>query len=431
MEDKDLQLRSEEVHDILTRVPSWMIRWGNAVVMLVLIFVVFLSWIIQYPDIVTGKIVITTAVPPEKIMANTTGRIETILVRDKSDVTKNMPLAIIANNANYKDVFMLKQALDDFAGKSNGNFDFSKFKNAQLGDVESAFSIFYKDYTSNELNTNLRPYEIENNAQHSENLQIKERIALLTQQKSINENELDLQKSVLGRAETLYKKGVIAKQELEQKNLDYLQIQKNYKNTLNQISELNSALIDNLRTDKNTQITGTKERVNLERNMLQSFYQLRKVIIDWELKYVLKSSFPGKVSFLQVWIENQAVTSGKQVFAIIPSISNGFIGKLKVSALNSGKIKAGQQVNIRLYNFPDREYGMLKGKIVNVALTPDNEGNLLLDVGFPAKLVTSYHRAIPFRQEMVGSAEIITENLRLIERLLYQFRDLFSRKPVA
>ncbi|OXA93985.1 hypothetical protein [Flavobacterium hercynium] len=70
---------------------------------------------------------------------------------------------------------------------------------------------------------------------------------------------------------------------------------------------------------------------------------------------------------------------------------------------------------------------MLSGKIKNISLTPDKEGNLWIDVTLPKKLETSYHKIIPFQQEMSGNAEIITEDLRLIERLLYQFRDIFRR----
>ncbi len=33
----DFQLRSEEVQEILTRVPHWMIRWGNMVVLSIVI----------------------------------------------------------------------------------------------------------------------------------------------------------------------------------------------------------------------------------------------------------------------------------------------------------------------------------------------------------------------------------------------------------
>ncbi|MDI5888455.1 HlyD family secretion protein [Flavobacterium yafengii] len=419
------ELRSEEVQDILTRVPHWMIRWGTVLIFAIILMLCFVSWFVKYPDIVSTEIVITTTIPPEKLVARTSGRIETILVQDKSIVKENAALAIIQNTADYKDVFLLKSILEDH---SEGNeFDFEKIKNVQLGDIESAFALFHSAYIANELNTNLQPFQVENNAQNSENTQIRERLNLLQQQKTLNESELQLQKSNINRYETLFGKGVISAQDFESKKLAYLQAEKGYKNLLSSISQLKSSLIENDRTSKGTKIKGTKEEVNLESSKMQSFYQLKKVIKDWELAYVLKSSVSGKVSFLQIWTENQTINAGDNVFSIIPRLEKGYIGKLKAPALNSGKIKIGQVVNIRLSNFPDREFGMLKGKIKNISLTPDSAGNLLIDVALSQKLETSYHKTIPFQQEMKGSAEIVTEDLRLIERLLYQFRDVFSR----
>ncbi|MDI5895988.1 HlyD family secretion protein [Flavobacterium algoritolerans] len=419
------ELRSEEVQDILTRVPHWMIRWGTVLIFAIILMLCFVSWFVKYPDIVSTEIVITTTIPPEKLVARTSGRIETILVQDKSIVKENAALAIIQNTADYKDVFLLKSILEDH---SEGNeFDFEKIKNVQLGDIESAFALFHSAYIANELNTNLQPFQVENNAQNSENTQIRERLNLLQQQKTLNESELQLQKSNINRYETLFGKGVISAQDFESKKLAYLQAEKGYKNLLSSISQLKSSLIENDRTSKGTKIKGTKEEVNLESSKMQSFYQLKKVIKDWELAYVLKSSVSGKVSFLQIWTENQTINAGDNVFSIIPRLEKGYIGKLKAPALNSGKIKIGQVVNIRLSNFPDREFGMLKGKIKNISLTPDSAGNLLIDVALSQKLETSYHKTIPFQQEMKGSAEIVTEDLRLIERLLYQFRDVFRR----
>jgi len=43
-------------------------------------------------------------------------------------------------------------------------------------------------------------------------------------------------------------------------------------------------------------------------------------------------------------------------------------------------------------------------------------------------LTTSYKKQIVFQQEMSGTADIVTKDLRLLERLLYQFRDVFKRK---
>ena len=165
----------------------------------------------------------------------------------------------------------------------------------------------------------------------------------------------------------------------------------------------------------------------MQRNVIQAFYQLKKAIKDWDLNYVLRSSIDGKVSFLQLWAENQTVNVGDNVFAVIPTNERGYIGKVKAPAQNSGKIKVGQTVNMRLANYPDREFGMIKGKINSISLTPDKERNVLINVSLPLGLETSYKKQISFQQEMTGTADIVTEDLRLIERLLYQFRDIFKR----
>jgi hypothetical protein len=125
---------------------------------------------------------------------------------------------------------------------------------------------------------------------------------------------------------------------------------------------------------------------------------------------------------------NQVINSGDNAFSIIPSIAQGYIGKVKAVAQNSGKIAMGQKVNIRLVNFPDREYGTVEGKIKNMSLVPDKDGNLLIDVSLPKGLETTYRKKITFQQEMSGAADIVTEDLRLIERLLYQFRDFFNKR---
>ncbi|WP_426486689.1 HlyD family secretion protein [Flavobacterium sp. 2] len=423
-----IELRSEEVQDILTKVPHWMIRWGTVLIFAIILMLFFVSWFVKYPDVVNTEIIITTNIPPEKIVSKSSGRIEAILVKNKALVAKNTTLAIIENTANYKDVFLLKGIVDNYnINDSNKEFPFALLKNVQLGEIESAFGVFQKDYEAEKLNENLKPFEVENRAQVSEKIQIKERLEILQQQKIINESELQLQKNEIARFETLFNKGIISAQEMEAKKLGYLQAQKSYKGLLSSISQLKSALIDNTKLSQTSQISGTKEEVNLGRNVAQSFYQLKKVIKDWELAYTLKSSISGVVTFLQVWNESQTINVGDNVFSIIPDAKNGFIGKVKAPALNSGKIKVGQRVNIRLANYPDREFGVLKGEIKNISLVPDKDGNLLLDVALPNGLETSYKKQIVFQQEMKGGAEIVTEDLRLIERILYQFKNIFEQ----
>ena len=424
--EKEIELRSEEVQEILTRVPHWMIRWGSVVVLLIVLSLFFVSWLVKYPDVITTQIVITTNTPPEKLVAKMSGKIEAILVVDKAAVYKNSPLAVIENSANYKDVFLLKSMVDTIAIDKN-KFPFEKLKMAQLGEVESYFAVFQKESIADDLNAKLQPYQVEGTAQSYESIELKERLRLLESQRSNNQAELVLQKSDLDRHEGLFKKGIIATQELEKHKLTYLQVERNYKSLLSTISQLKSAINELNKNSKTTQINESKENVNLERNVIQSFYGLKKAIRDWELNYLLRSSIEGKVSFLQLWAPNQTVNAGDNVFAVIPTNEKGYIGKVKAPAQNSGKIKVGQTVNIRLANYPDREFGIIKGAIKAISLTPDKDGNVLIDVSLPKGLKTSYQKPIVFQQEMSGTADIVTDDLRLIERLLYQFRDVFKR----
>ena len=424
--EKEIELRSEEVQEILTRVPHWMIRWGSIVVLLILLSLFFVSWLVKYPDIITTQIIITTNIPPEKLVAKVSGKIEVILVNDRSLVSSNVPLAVIENSANYEAVFLLKSIVDTINIDKN-KFPFEKLKSADLGEIESFYAVFQKESIAEELNSKLQPYQVEGTSQSYEALQLKERLNLLESQKSNNQSELILQKSDLDRYNLLYKKGIIAAQEVEKHKLTYLQVQRNYKSLLSTISQLKSSLNELNKNNKTTQINESKENINLERNVIQAFYGLKKAIKDWELNYVLRSSIDGKVSFLQLWSANQTVNAGDNVFAIIPTNESGYIGKVKAPAQNSGKIQIGQTVNIRLANYPDREFGIIKGVIKAISLTPDKDGNLLINVSLPNGIQTSYKKQITFQQEMSGTADIVTEDLRLIERLLYQFRDVFRR----
>jgi len=424
--NKELELRNEELQEILTRMPNWIIRWGNGVVLSIFVIGFFVSWFVRYPDIISTQIIITTNVPPQKIITKTSGKIEAILVKDRVSVFENTPLTVIENTANYKDVFLLKSIVDTI-NIDKSSFPFSKLKTAQLGDIESAYAVFQKEYLADELNKKLQPYKVEGRAHNLETIQLNERLNLLESQKSINQTELELNKLDLERYQTLYNKGVVASQELERHKLTFLQAEKGYKNLLSNISSLKSSLNELNRSTKTTEINESRENISLQRNVLQAFFQLKKVIKDWELNYVLRSSIDGKITFLQIWTENQTVTAGDNIFAIIPTNENGYIGKLKAPAQNSGKIKVGQVVNIRLANYPDTEFGIIKGKIKTISLIPDKDGNFLIDVSFPKGIETSYNKQIVFQQEMTGSADIITADLRLLERLFYQFKGIFKR----
>lgn len=429
--NKEIELRSEEVQEILTHVPHWMIRWGNVLILFILVSILTISSIVEYPDIITANILITTQNPPEKIIARQSGKIEKILVSNNEIVSKDTPLAVIVNTANYKDVFRLKSIIDTLSvEKTNSAIVFDLLGDLQLGEVDGTFAVFEKDYYAYKLYKDLHPYSVENDAQDFEVIELQQRLSLMIDQKKISENELQLKKNQLNRYKKLYDKGVIATQEWDLKNIDYLQSEKNIRNLNSSISQIRSAINELDRNNRNTKINKAKDDINLLKNAILSFNQLKKAINEWELSYVLRSSIEGKVSFLQIWNENQAIETGETAFTVIPIKKDGYVGKIKAQAHNSGKIKAGQGINIRLLNYPDNEFGFIKGEVQHISLTPDKDGYLHIDVHLPDELKTSYNKKIEFIPEMQGQADIITDNQTLLQRLLYQFREIFSRRHV-
>lgn len=422
---ENIELRSEEVQEILTRIPSKLLRYGSVVIFVILLLVLFLSWFVKYPDVVTAPVSITTVQAPEKLIAKGSGKIQAIFIKDKTIVPPNTVLAVLENTADYKAVFKLKEVVEPF-NLGVKKFPFEQFYGASFGELESVYSVFQKEYQADELNKQLQPYSVEKSAQSVEQIQLQERLQLLLSQKEITQLELQLQKQDFQRYEALFKKGVVSSQEFEKNKLVFLQAQKNFKNLQSSISQTQSAINELNKAKKTTLVNQTKEEVVLNRNLVQAFFQLKKAIKEWELNYAFITQNGGQVSFLQIWSVNQNITGGEMLFSVVPQNSTDFIAKVKAPAQNSGKIKINQEVNIRLANYPDREFGVLKGKVKNISLIPDKDGNLLLDVILSKGLTTSYHKQVVFQQEMSGNAEIITEDLRLLERLLYQFRGIFN-----
>ena len=70
MEEFDeIKIYSDEVRDILSDPPKAIYRWGNTILLGFVVLLVLMSWFIRYPDIVSTQIIITTNLPPEKLIA--------------------------------------------------------------------------------------------------------------------------------------------------------------------------------------------------------------------------------------------------------------------------------------------------------------------------------------------------------------------------
>ena len=72
------------------------------------------------------------------------------------------------------------------------------------------------------------------------------------------------------------------------------------------------------------------------------------------------------------------------------------------------------------------DYGIVSGQVTSRSLVAaDNAYSL--EVRLPNGLRTSYNRELEFSQEMQGTAEIITEDIRLLERIFKPIKNLLTK----
>ena len=428
MKVDEIENNSEQIREILAKPPANILKWGITVIFFIVCIIFTLTWMIQYPDIIQSQVIVTTEMPPQREYAKTTGKLETLLVQNNQLVHSNQPLAIIENTANYRDVFKLKSIIDTININSNFfNFPIDSLPVLFLGDIESQYSLFENSYIQYTLNKELKPFSNEAIANTYSLSELKRRFRNLQSQKALSRTELDFKKKDLQRHRSLFEKGVISSQEYENKQLELAQAERSFKNFVSSVSQIKEAISEANKTSVGTEINRKKEEMILLKNVIQSLNQLKKSIKDWEYQYVLKSNIEGEVSFLNYWNINQNVNQGDVVFTIVPTENSSLIAKLKTPIENSGKIKIGQRVNIKLSNYPFTQFGILGGKVKNMSQMPDKDGFYIVNAELPRKLITSYGEEINFKQEMSGVGEIITEDLRLIERFFYQIKLILER----
>ena len=158
----------------------------------------------------------------------------------------------------------------------------------------------------------------------------------------------------------------------------------------------------------------------------ESFRNLKAQISIWEITYLLVSPVSGTVTFTKYWSENQSVNIDEPVLTIVPADQGSYVGRINLKMERSGKVEIGQRVNIKLSSFPYLEYGMVQGIIKTKSLVPSGDA-YVIEIDLPEGLKTLYNRQLDFTQNMQGTAEIITDDMRLFQKIINPFRYLLSK----
>jgi HlyD family secretion protein len=427
--DRKIELHGTEVEDMLGRVPSWITRNGTILFLFLILLLVFGSWVFKYPDTKRARIVVTSVYPPADLEARSNGKIDRLFVENNDQVESGEVLAMIENPASYEDVIEIQEELRflDTISLEDVSGDLQELSDARLGTIQTDYSIFLKAYRDYLEFKRLDYHQRRISLLRSELTKQQELGRSLNERARIAEEEYNIAQRAANRNADLYEQAVVSEADMEQSHAEML-VKKN------QWSEIVSLIAQNNISEgrieeqiMDLELKQQEERSGYINILEESFNNLKASIASWEQNYLLVAPVSGTVTFTRFWSENQNVEAGDKVLTIIPFESGSMVGRIRLPMEGAGKVKVGDQVNIQFDNYPHLEYGMVKGLVSNKSKVPD-DNYYMVEVELPNGLRTYYRRTITFSQNMQGDAEILTDKMRMLNRVLNPIKSAFTKQ---
>lgn len=98
----NLARHTDDMHEIITKVPSWIVRWGIMLFFGILLIAVAISVLVRYPDTIKTELKIQSVNNSKSVITREPVTISKLLVTKNELVKKGQPLALI-NNPNISD----------------------------------------------------------------------------------------------------------------------------------------------------------------------------------------------------------------------------------------------------------------------------------------------------------------------------------------
>jgi multidrug resistance efflux pump len=427
MENRRPEIKySDPVEEIMGNPPGKILRWGTFVIFGIFILFILFAWFLKYPDLIPAQVEITTENPPVTLVSRVNGPISQLYVKDTAHVKKGDVLAVMQSGASFSQFRILKNFTDTATHVMSLHNSYLP-ELSELAELQVYYSTFCKnisdynnfitnDYYGNKL-VSVKKDIIgtqfyidrlkESEKLYTENLELdvnrwRRDSALHKADRTIPDSEYDRSKQALIR------------QKLDLQDIRLQLSAKNIEQTAKQQLLTEYA------------IKRAEELEKLSSSLQESFRNLRAQISMWERNYLLISPVNGTVSFTKYWSEHQAVMQDEPVLTIVPAVQGRYVGRVNLKMNRSGKVTVGREVYIKLSSYPYLEYGMVKGVVRSKSLVPAGDA-YVIEIDLPQGLKTMYNRQLDFTQNMQGTAEIITDDLRLLQKIVNPFRYLLVK----
>ena len=429
MSDKyDSELHSEEVEEIMSYIPNRIIQWGLTVIFGIFATLLIGSYCYKSPEIIRAPMILTTRNPPVSLISKSTGKIDRLFAVDGQTIVEKGNVALINNPTDFTHFLILKKELADCFKIVNWDdqvFTFDLSEHLTLGELQESYGPFLKSRNNfkHYLTQNFLPKKIA--LINKQIVKQEEYYETLNLQREIQQNDLNISGKSLARDSFLYQKRTISESEYEKsrqlflsKKSAFIGYEAGLRTTESSILQMQSSKVE-------LQMQHERELSEYRLSLDESMQNLENAIHLWEDKYLVASPIKGKLTYTSIWSVNQEVKTGELIATIIPIEESSIIAKAVIPPSGFGKVEIGQRVNLKLSGFPYMEFGMLKGKIKSISLVPEAKG-YIAEIELSGGMTSSYREKLKFIQQMDGTAEIITKEMRLITRLINPLRAFFD-----
>ena len=430
-EHEKIELRSDEVKEILGTPPSWLVRWGTLVIVSVLASIGVLSYVVKYPDVIMADVMITTSSPPTSVVTRSDGNLSKLLVVEKQEVNAGEILAVMQNTADYQAIAETEKLILKIQNENFGNLlDVKPDRTLQMGDIQGDYSNFIQALETYSFSATNK-YSTINVSQTQEQIKrLGEDIKITGQKKENARERLQYVRDVAAKNRTLYDNKAISLRELEASREAILQGENELKNYESQVvsKRIEIGQLEGRITEikQGTTINNTDKLFKLK----ETVNNLRASIDKWKQTFLVTAPVGGRVTFSsRTWKEQMFAKAGEELLVVVPkeSATNTIVGKAIIPIFGSGKVHENQRVIIRLDGYPYEEFGTIDGTVSGLSLVPKEDKQVVQIAIAGEKLITNRKKEIPQAQQLSGKAQIVTEEKRFIERIFDKIFAIFKK----
>ncbi len=411
------------VDEVLNRPPSWLLRWGTTLFFSILSLILLVSWYVKYPDLVSAPLKILSADLPKSIIARSEGRLEQLWVKDGQQVQQGDILAFLESTATHQDVLDLEAVIDRLIQQEDIELIYQTEIPVyfSLGELQKSYQAFQEAYIRSKAVLRSGTFSSRKGAISGEINSLKNLRNSTFEQLAVQEQDLKMALEEAESQQRLADKGYVSTLEAKNAMGRYLSKKQAYQQARTSLE--NNSISQSQKRQELLEMDKTIEEHNT--HLIQTIYSLKSDIQAWKQRYIAIAPVAGIVHYTALLQENQQVKTGTELMIILPE-QEAYFGEMWVGQYNFGKIREGQEVIVKLDGYPFQEFGTVKGRIARIGEVP-RDSSTLIQVSFPEGLLTNSGKELPFRYGMKANGDIVTEDLRLIERFFYDIRKALKR----